>query len=192
MNGKHLLYILYIYCRNWLKVIIMPGANFSTAGCNTSWKQIPHIRLLKLNLEYQNIKMGRETYEYLFFNQHLLIEYHSYFCSCSIFWKSSYYNSYASSKNIILTVKVIHSGMYNCIFEAINLVLNKRKKKLEMEYESYIYTIIIYLMLWIRFRKKLVMLRLGHSFLILCSSSEACMLLFNTNFSTCKLIIDWK
>ena len=136
--------------------------------------------------------MGRETYEYLFFNQHLLIEYHSYFCSCSIFWKSSYYNSYASSKNIILTVKVIHSGMYNCIFEAINLVLNKRKKKLEMEYESYIYTIIIYLMLWIRFRKKLVMLRLGHSFLILCSSSEACMLLFNTNFSTCKLIIDWK
>ena len=33
---------------------------------------------------------------------------------------------------------------------------------------------------------------LGHSLLIPCSSSDACMLLFNANFSTCKLIIDWK
>ena len=32
-------------------------------------------------------------------------------------------------------------------------------KKLEMEYGPFIYTIIMYLMLWIRFRKELVILR---------------------------------
>ena len=33
---------------------------------------------------------------------------------------------------------------------------------------------------------------LGCSLLIRCSLSDACMLLFNPSFSTCKLITDWK
>ena len=57
--------------------------------------------------------------------------------------------------------KDIPSGMYNCNFETISKVLNNRMTKLEMEYGLFIYTIIIDLMLWIRFRKELVMLRLS-------------------------------
>ena len=38
----------------------------------------------------------------------------------------------------------------------------------------------------------LIKFYLGHSLLIPCSSSDARMLLFNANFSACKLIIDWK
>ena len=34
--------------------------------------------------------------------------------------------------------------------------------------------------------------QLGHSLLIPCSLSDVCMLLFIVNFSTCKLIFDWK
>ena len=68
-NSKYLLFILYIYCANWLTVM--------------SWQQ-QIVRLLLvihdeniqelssiifLNLEYQNIKMGRSTCEHsLFFS----------------------------------------------------------------------------------------------------------------------------
>ena len=48
--------------------------------------------------------------------------------------------------------------MYSCNFAAMNEVLNKKMKKLDMEYGSFIYTIITYLMLWLRFKKELVML----------------------------------
>ena len=43
--------------------------------------------------------------------------------------------------------KVILSGMCNCNFEAINYVLNKRMKKLEMEYGPFICTIIFCLII---------------------------------------------
>ena len=67
--------------------------------------------------------------------------------------------------------KVILFGMYNCKFEAINYVLNKRMKwnrnmeygheTEEMEYGLYgICTVIFYLILCIRFWKKLLMLSL--------------------------------
>ena len=56
--------------------------------------------------------------------------------------------------------KVILSGMYNCNFEAINQVVNKRMKKLEMEHGSFICTITFHLMLCVRFRKELLMLSL--------------------------------
>ena len=49
---------------------------------------------------------------------------------------------------------------YNCNFEAINQVLNKRMKKLEMEYGPFICTIIFYLIVCIRFRRDLLMLSL--------------------------------
>ena len=50
--------------------------------------------------------------------------------------------------------------MYICNIKTIDYVLNMRIKKLEMEYELLTYTIIIYLMLWIRFRKKLDIVRI--------------------------------
>ena len=56
--------------------------------------------------------------------------------------------------------KAILAVMYNGNFEAINKVLNKRMKKLEMEYGQFICTIIFYLILYIRFRKELLMLSL--------------------------------
>ena len=52
------------------------------------------------------------------------------------------------------------SARYNCNFEAINQVLNKRMKKLEMEYGPFICTIIFYLIVCIRFRRDLLMLSL--------------------------------
>ena len=63
--------------------------------------------------------------------------------------------------------KVILSGMYKCNFEVANYVLNKRIKKLEMAYGSFICTIIFYLILCIRFRKELLMLSLRQELLTL-------------------------
>ena len=54
--------------------------------------------------------------------------------------------------------KVILSGVYNCNFEAIIYVLNKRMQKSEIEYGIFICTNIFYLILCIRFRKELLML----------------------------------
>ena len=56
--------------------------------------------------------------------------------------------------------KVILSGMYNCSFEAINWVLNKKTKKLDVEYGPLICKIIFYVILYIRFRKEFLMLSL--------------------------------
>ena len=50
--------------------------------------------------------------------------------------------------------KVILSCMYNCNFQAINQVLNKRMRKLEMEHESFTCIIIFYVAVSIRFRKE--------------------------------------
>ena len=50
--------------------------------------------------------------------------------------------------------------MYNCNFEAINWVLNKKTKKLEVEYGPLICIIIFYLILYIRLRKEFLMLSL--------------------------------
>ena len=58
-------------------------------------------------------------------------------------------------------MKVILSGiMHNGNFEAVNLVLNKRMKKLEMEHEPFIGIIIYYLIPGIRFRKEFLLLSL--------------------------------
>ena len=56
--------------------------------------------------------------------------------------------------------KVILSGMYNCNFEAKDWVLNKKMKKLEVEYGPLICIIIFYLILYIRLRKEFLMLSL--------------------------------
>lgn len=54
--------------------------------------------------------------------------------------------------------KVISSSMHDCNFETVNQVLNERIEKVEMQYTPFIYTVIIYLMFWIRFREEPVML----------------------------------
>ena len=53
--------------------------------------ELGSLRFLNLNLEWQNIKMGRKTYEDLSFffhetvlNHHHVIGYHSCFYSCSL------------------------------------------------------------------------------------------------------------
>ena len=52
----------------------------------------------------------------------------------------------------------------------------------------------VFLFAWNNFStiKTIYFASLGHSLLLPCSSSDARMLLFNTNFSACKLIIGWK
>ena len=98
--------------------------------------------------------MGRRTWEHIFFLFFLKLCSESASCNWIpvFFKKNSYYNGYTWPKNITLAVP---SGMYNCNFEAINMVLIKKMKKLEMEYGPFIYTIITDLMLCIRFRKEL-------------------------------------
>ena len=71
------------------------------------YHEVTSLRFLNVNLEWQKIKMGRKTYENLFFfswgyvlNHHHAIGYHSCFYSCC------YYNSYTLKlKKIKLTVK---------------------------------------------------------------------------------------
>ena len=108
-------------------------------------------------MECQNINMGRITYEHLFYFlswdnvlDHRAIEYHTWFYSCSLFLKKAIIIAINGQETLHWQLsKAIISGMYNCNFEAINQVLNKRMKKLQMEYGPFIYTIIFYLMLCI-------------------------------------------
>ena len=119
--------------------------------------QLASLRFLKLNMECQNINMGRITYEHLFYFlswdnvlDHRAIEYHTWFYSCSLFLKKAIIIAINGQETLHWQLsKAIISGMYNCNSEAINQVLNKRMKKLQMEYGPFIYTIIFYLMLCI-------------------------------------------
>ena len=161
---------MHIYHKNWLKVIscqekIVRRLLFVIH--HESIHELAPLRFIKLNLEYQNIKMRRRTYQHIFFSFMRLYSYSAScnripqcFYSCTHFFKSSYQNSYTWTKKITLALsKVIPFGMCSCNFDAIKYVLNKRKK-LEMEYGPFINTILINLILCIRFRKDLVMLRL--------------------------------
>ena len=90
--------------------------------------ELASLGFLKLNLEWENIKMGRKTYEGLFFsfmtivlNHHHAIDIRVVSIAAVIFNSCSYYNSYTWSKNITFKLsKVILSGMYNSSFQAIN------------------------------------------------------------------------
>ena len=71
------------------------------------------LRFLDLNLEWQNIKLGRKTYEDLFFLFHENMFYVTIMQSdntvvsiaVAFFNSGRYYNSYKWSKNITPTVK---------------------------------------------------------------------------------------
>ena len=90
--------------------------------------ELASLRFRKLNLECQKIKMGRKymnTYHFslrdYILNHHHAVGYRSCFYSCSLFLKSSYYNSYTWPKTVHLQLsEVIFSDMYNCNFEIIN------------------------------------------------------------------------
>ena len=67
-DSKHLLYIMCIYCTNWLKVISCQEQIVRLLVViyhKIMWISI--FKVIKLNLEYQNIKMLRRTYEYISF-----------------------------------------------------------------------------------------------------------------------------
>ena len=114
---KHLLCILYIHCKNKLKVISCQEkiVGLLVVIHHENIHELTSLRFLKLNLEYQNIKIGKRTHEHnIFFflswdcvlNQHHAIGYHSCFLVAVFFFKkNSYCNSYTWSKNITLAVK---------------------------------------------------------------------------------------
>ena len=92
INDKHLLYVhtVCIYCTNWLKVILYQEqiARQLAVIHHENKHELASLRFLKLNLEYQNMKMGRKTYERILFffhgtvlHQHHAIGYHSCFYS---------------------------------------------------------------------------------------------------------------
>ena len=75
--------------------------------------ELTSLRFLKLNLEYQNIKMGRRTYEDIFFQLNTTV---------SVFFKkAAIIIAILHQKTLQWQLgKVIPSGMFNCNFEAIN------------------------------------------------------------------------
>ena len=60
------MHILYIYCINWVKVISCQEQIVKLLAVihHKKINELASLRFLKLNLEYQNIKMGRRTYFY--------------------------------------------------------------------------------------------------------------------------------
>ena len=95
-------------------------------------------------------------------NHHHAIECHSCFYSGSLFLKNAALIIATHGQRALhwQLSKAILSDMQNCNFEAINQVLNKRMKKLEMKYGPLICTIVLYLILCIRFKKDILMLSL--------------------------------
>ena len=61
--------MLYIYCTKWLEVISCQDqiARLLVVIHHKNIHELASLRFLKLNLEYQNIKMGRRTYEHILF-----------------------------------------------------------------------------------------------------------------------------
>ena len=108
-------------------------------------------RFLKLNLEYKNKKKGRGIYKHIFFLSFVRLCSKSASCnwipqlflSCSLFQKAAIIIAILAQEMLRWQLsKVLTSGMYKSNFEAINKVVNKRMKKLKMEYGPFIYTII--------------------------------------------------
>ena len=68
VSDKHLL-IQYIYGMNWLKVTSCQEqiVRLLVVIHHENIHQKTSLRFLKLNLEYQNIKMGRRTCKHQFF-----------------------------------------------------------------------------------------------------------------------------
>ena len=87
-------------------------------------QELAYLRFLKLNLEYQNIKMGSRTHKHLLFlswdyvlNQHHTIEYHRCFYSCSLFNKAAIIIAILGQKTLHWQLSnVLPSGKYNCIW----------------------------------------------------------------------------
>ena len=68
-NSNDLLYILYNYCTNWLRVISCKEKinRLLVVMHHEIIHEFISSRFLKRNLQCQNKKMGRRTYEHLFF-----------------------------------------------------------------------------------------------------------------------------
>ena len=61
-----------MYCTNWLRVILCQEQinRLLVVTHHENIHELASLRFVKLNLECQNIKMGRKTYEHLFFFSH--------------------------------------------------------------------------------------------------------------------------
>ena len=131
--------------------------------------KLTSLRFLKLNLECHNIKMRRKHMNiYCFSFMRLCSKSPScnrilqLFLQLQSFLKTQLLQQLQRVKKHYTNsqVKLYPLVCTTVIFEAINQVLNKRMKKLQMEYEPFICTIIFYLILCTRFRKELLMLSL--------------------------------
>ena len=69
-NSKYLLWILYIYCTNWLRVISYQEQinRLLVVIHHENINELASLRFLNLIMGWQNIKMGRKVYEDLFFS----------------------------------------------------------------------------------------------------------------------------
>ena len=62
------IYLMYIYCTKFLKVISCQEKTdrLLLAIHHENIHKIASLRFLKLNLEYENIRMGRRAYKFIF------------------------------------------------------------------------------------------------------------------------------
>ena len=131
VNSKDLLKILHICCANWLRLIsCQEQINRLLAVIHDeNIHELAYFRFLNLSLEWQNIKMGRKTYEDLFFSFMRLC---SKSPSCNrIPQFFLYVQSFLIDLSIIIATrsqkswhwqlkKVILFGMYNCNLDTIS------------------------------------------------------------------------
>ena len=167
---------MYIYCRNWLRVISCQE-QISRLLVEIHRKNIHQLASLRfLNLEKQNIKMRRKTYEDLLFFSfmrlcsksparnripQLFLYLQSFLIAAAIIIATHGQKTLHWQLRKVILLSVIILSKYNCNFEAVNYVLYKGMKKLEMEHEPFTGIIIFYLALCIRFRKEFLMLSLS-------------------------------
>ena len=111
-----------LYCTNWLKAISCQEqfARLLVVIHHENIHELASLRFLKLNLEYQQIKMGRRTCEHILFNSFMRLCSKScnripqLFLSSILFLKNSYYNSYTWLKNVTLALTSIKLYLLVC------------------------------------------------------------------------------
>ena len=133
--------MLYIHCTNWLIVIpCQEQINRLLVVIHPeNIHELASLRSLNLNLEQQNIKMRRKTYEDLFFFSFMRLCSKSPACNRITQLFQQLQSFWVATAIIIATYgqktlhcqlrKVTLSGMYNCNFETINQVLRERENQ---------------------------------------------------------------
>ena len=111
VNSRNFLEILCIYCTNWLRVTSCQEQidRLLVVMYHENIHELLSLRFLNLNLECENIKMGRRTSIFFFHEAMFLIGImqsdNKVVSIDAVFFKKQLLKSYAWSKNITLTVK---------------------------------------------------------------------------------------